>query len=94
MANGPEQYLWLAGGEAPVLAWQVKPDSWNAVADWCHGVKIASDPSYPGCQAVAIGSLDHIASLGWWVVKTELGAFSAWDPVDFTRTFIHPDTEN
>lgn len=86
MYEGPAQYVPIEGGES-VLAWQVRPDNWTAVADWCNGYKLASDPNQPGSQAIMIGTPDKIAGLGYWVVKEEGGPFSPWDPSLFGKTY-------
>jgi hypothetical protein len=85
--EGPAQYDPIEGGES-VLAWQVRPDNWIAVADWCNGYKLASDPNQPGSQAIMLfDDPTSIAGLGWWVVKEEGGPFSAWGPSLFTKTY-------
>lgn len=85
MYEGPTQYDPIEDGES-VLAWQVKPDNWTAVADWCNGWKLASDPNQPGSPAVMI-TPDNIAGLGYWVVKAEDGTFSTWYPSLFRKTY-------
>lgn len=87
MYEGPTQYDPIEGGDS-VLAWQVRPDNWTAVADWCNGFKLASDPEQPGSPAVMIeGDPHNIAGLGYWVVKTEGGPYSAWHPSLFGKTY-------
>lgn len=86
MSNGPEEYAPRDGGPH-VLAMQVKPDNWVAAATWSSGVMLASDPGNPGSQAVALGSLTSIASLGWWIVKPEGGSFQPMEPSQFQQNY-------
>lgn len=87
MADGPAPHMRLVD-DAPVVAWQLRPDTWGAVASWCHGfMGIDQD----GNQCIALGSLTNMAHLGDWVVRDDAQNFTPIPAEDFLRLYVVKD---
>lgn len=50
-----------------VQAFQLRPDTWTTLATWCGGLQCI----VAGSQAVAIGTLDNLVSLGGFVIERD-----------------------